>query len=87
MQEERKMLSGILAYLRNRKKSVTICTASFIFISGIWFHYVTLIDYEYQQDIQKTKTVAANLVLAYDENIRRNFENIDEVLGCVKTRS
>lgn len=57
---------------------------SLLFISGIWFHYVTLIDYEYQQDIQRTKAVAANLVLAYDENIRRNFENIDEVLVALK---
>lgn len=84
MQEKRKVLGGILAWLRNRKISVAICAASLILISGIWFHYVTLIDYEYRQDIQRTKAVAANLMLAYDENIRRNFENIDEVLIALK---
>ena len=64
--------------------SVIIAVTALVFVSGIWFHYLTLIDHEYQQDLQTTHAVTANLLLAYDENIRRNFENIDDVLGSLK---
>ena len=64
--------------------SAIIAVTALVFVGGIWFHYLTLIDHEYQQDIQTSKAGTANLLLAYDENIRRNFENIDDVLGSLK---
>ncbi|HWR28188.1 MAG TPA: diguanylate cyclase, partial [Negativicutes bacterium] len=66
------------------KISAIIAVTTLVAVSGVWFHYLTLIDHEYQQDIQTTNAVSANLLLAYDENIRRNFENIDDVLGSLK---
>jgi len=64
--------------------SAIIAVTTLVAVSGVWFHFLALIDHEYQQDIQKTNAVSANLLLAYEENIRRNFENIDDVLGSLK---
>lgn len=61
-----------------------VCATTLIMICGLWFHYWSLVDHEYQQEIQKINKVSTNLILAYDESIRRNFENIDEVLVSLK---
>jgi len=84
MQDARKALYNKRTFFGYGKISAIIAVTTLVVVSGVWFHYLTLIDYEYQQDIQKTNAVTANLLLAYDENIRRNFENIDDVLGSLK---
>ena len=84
MQDARKALCNKRTLFGYGRISAIIAVAALVFVSGIWFHYLTLIDHEYQQDLQTTHAVTANLLLAYDENIRRNFENIDAVLGSLK---
>ena len=84
MQDARKALYNKRTFFGYGKISAIIAVTTLVVVSGVWFHYLTLIDHEYQQDIQTTNAVSAHLLLAYDENIRRNFENIDDVLGSLK---
>ncbi len=67
-----------------RNINISFIFIMIIFIALIWFHYLKLIDFEYHQDINAISTSDSNLVKALDENTRRNFENIDEVLTTIK---
>jgi diguanylate cyclase (GGDEF)-like protein len=84
MQNERKVFYNRMRISRYGIISVVICATTLITVCGLWFHYWSLVDHEYQQEIQKINKVSTNLILAYDESIRRNFENIDEVLVSLK---
>ena len=59
MQDTRKIFYNIMTLFSYRKISFIISITALIFIGGIWFHFLTLIDYEYQQDI-KTTNIAEN---------------------------
>ncbi|MHC1758224.1 MAG: hypothetical protein AB9917_01690 [Negativicutes bacterium] len=84
MQDGRKSHYNIMSLFGYGRISAIVSVTALLCISAIWFHYLLLIEHEYQQEIQTTNKVSTNLMLAYDESIRRNFENIDEVLVSLK---